>query len=190
MDAFQGNGSIRTELNKVIFLLTLQLFKKLLAKKKRTTKRRLWVRNWINRRETLGASNTLLAEMRNEDLNGYKNHLRMPPHKFDELLSKIENDIQKENTHMRDAIPAKTKLEITLNYLAVGDSFFTLSALYRVGKSTISQFIPEVCAAISKALKDFMRVSKTVKLNEIFLIYYSKKSVVIILVIIIIQLNL
>nr|CAH7744114.1 unnamed protein product [Callosobruchus chinensis] len=39
--------------------------------------------------------------MRKEDINGYKNHLRMLPHKFDELLSKSENSIQKQDTHMR-----------------------------------------------------------------------------------------
>lgn len=61
--------------------------------------------------------------MRGEDLDSYKNHLRILPHKFDDLLSKIESVIQKRNTCMRDAIPSKVKLEITLRYLAVGDSF-------------------------------------------------------------------
>lgn len=156
-----SDSAIRTELNKIIILLATELCKNILVKNKKNKKRRIWVRNWINRRESLGASNRLLAEMRSEDLDSYKNHLRILPHKFDELLSKIESVIQKRNTCMRDAIPAKVKLEITLRYLAVGDSLYTLSALHRVGRSTISEFIPEVCAAISMALKDYIRVSKT-----------------------------
>lgn len=55
--------------------------------------------------------------MREKDINGYNNHLRMLPHKFDELLSKIEIAIKKQDTHMRNAIPPKAKLEITLSYL-------------------------------------------------------------------------
>nr|CAH7748600.1 unnamed protein product [Callosobruchus chinensis] len=34
-----------------------------------------------------------------EDINGHKNHLRMLPHIFDELLSEIESIIQKQDTH-------------------------------------------------------------------------------------------
>nr|CAH7727883.1 unnamed protein product [Callosobruchus chinensis] len=38
--------------------------------------------------------------MREEDFNDYKNHLRMLPHKSDELLAKIESAIQKQDTHL------------------------------------------------------------------------------------------
>ncbi|CAK1588659.1 unnamed protein product [Parnassius mnemosyne] len=97
--------------------------------------------------------------MRQEDPDGYKNHLRMLPEKFDELLGKIRDKITKNDTHMRNAIPSKTKLEITLRFLATGDSFVSLEALYRVGKSTISQFIPIVCSEIATALRDFIKIS-------------------------------
>ncbi|RVE47640.1 hypothetical protein evm_007737 [Chilo suppressalis] len=53
---------------------------------------------------------------------------------------------------------AKVKLEVTLRYLATGDSLHTLEALYRVGRSTISIFLPEVCEAIYSALKDYIRI--------------------------------
>jgi len=152
---------LRTEMNKIIILIATELTKKLLKKRKKI-KRRIWVRSWISRRDSLGASSRLLTEMRDEDINGYRNFLRMLPQKFDELLSKIASAIQKESTHMREAIAARVKLEITLRYLATGDSLQTLSALYRVGRSTICQFIPEVCSAICMALKEYIQVSKTV----------------------------
>nr|CAH7751513.1 unnamed protein product [Callosobruchus chinensis] len=41
--------------------------------------------------------------MREEDINRYKNNLRMLSYKFDELLSKIESSTQKQDTHMRNA---------------------------------------------------------------------------------------
>ncbi|GBP81676.1 Putative nuclease HARBI1 [Eumeta japonica] len=81
----------------------------------------------------------------------------MLPHQFDFYSLKLKA-IQKQDTHMRNAIPAKVKLEVTLRYLATGDSLHTLEALYRVGRSTISIFLPEVCEAIYSALKDYIRI--------------------------------
>lgn len=159
----------RSELNKIVLLLAIECVAKLMRDKKKK-RRRVWVRDWISRREDFGASSCLLKEMRQEDHDGYKNHLRMLPEKFDELLGKIGDKITKNDTHMRNAIPAKTKLEITLRFLATGDSFVSLEALYRVGKSTISQFVPVVCSEIATALKDFIKVSKTI-LN-IFHVFY------------------
>ncbi|XP_074029266.1 uncharacterized protein [Leptinotarsa decemlineata] len=151
--------AIRMELNRIILLVTLQCVQKLLSdRKKKTRNRKIWVRDWLSRREKLGASTRLLVEMREEDINGYKNHLRMLPHQFDWLLSKIESAIKKQDTHMRNAIPPKVKLEVTLRYLATGDSLYTLEALHRVARSTIALFLPEVCDAIYNALKDYMRI--------------------------------
>jgi hypothetical protein len=48
---------------------------------------------------------------------------------------------------MRECISAHVKLQITLRYLAAGDSFGSLEALYRVPR-TISKFLPEVLNAI------------------------------------------
>ncbi|KAG8294692.1 hypothetical protein J6590_097302, partial [Homalodisca vitripennis] len=54
---------------------------------------------------------------------------------------------------MRMAIPVATKLEITLRYLATGDSFKSLEYLFRVPESSISQFIPYVLTAICCILR-------------------------------------
>ncbi|GBP12706.1 Putative nuclease HARBI1 [Eumeta japonica] len=89
-------------------------------------------------------------EKKEKDLGCYRINLT--------LLSQVESAIQKQDTHMRNAIPAKVKLEVTLRYLATGDSLHTLEALYRVGRSTISIFLPEVCEAIYSALKDYIRI--------------------------------
>ena len=46
---------------------------------------------------TLGASNTLLVELTNEDRDMYKNHLRMSQEQFFELLSKVKPYIKKQD---------------------------------------------------------------------------------------------
>jgi len=59
---------------------------------------------------------------------------------------------------MRSALPAKIKLELTLRYLATGDSYKTLQYMYRVGKSSIYEFMPEVFQAVYEALQEYIEV--------------------------------
>lgn len=121
---------------------------------------RCWVRKWISRRETHGASSTIMEELANEDPEKYRNCLRMTKLQFNELLSKVKSLISKSDTTMRCAIPAKVKLEITMSYLATGQSYRSLQRLFRVSRPAISKFIPEVCESIYKVLEEHIRVSK------------------------------
>lgn len=90
-----------------------------LKKFKNKKTRRWWVKKWILRRNTLGASEHLLREFATEDESLYKNHLRMSKDQFEVLLHRITPKIQKRNTIMRNALPARTKLEITLRFLGM-----------------------------------------------------------------------
>lgn len=72
---------------------------------------------------------------------------------------------------MRTALPAKLKLELVLRYLATGNSYKTLQYMYRVGKSSICEFIPEVFEAIYEALKVYIEV--LIKNNNLF---FNKNS--------------
>ncbi|KAG5897710.1 hypothetical protein JTB14_007548 [Gonioctena quinquepunctata] len=58
---------------------------------------------------------------------------------------------------MREALPAKLKLEVRLRYLATGEPFKSLEYLFRVPKSSISKFIEEVMVAVCDALKEFIK---------------------------------
>ena len=75
----------------------------ILEKRNKRKKRRWWVKPWIMRRSTLGASNTLLVEWTSEDRDMYKNHLRMSREQLFELLSKVKPYIGKKDTNMREA---------------------------------------------------------------------------------------
>jgi len=101
-------------------LLCTQISKELqniLNQFKNKKTRRWWVRKWISRRDTLGASERLLKELSTEDVDSYRNHLRLNKDQFEILLYRITTKIQKQDTVMRAALPARTKLEITLRYL-------------------------------------------------------------------------
>nr|CAH7740928.1 unnamed protein product [Callosobruchus chinensis] len=75
----------------------------------------------------------------------------------------VDEMLLKQDTIMRMAIPVTTKLEITLRYLATGDSFKSLEYLFRVPETTISKFLPQVLTAISCVLQLFIQMPKTVE---------------------------
>ncbi|CAH1987622.1 unnamed protein product [Acanthoscelides obtectus] len=122
-------------------------------------KRSIWVKDWIKRRAQLGAYNQLLTELKNEDPECFKNFLRMSHDDFQYLCNKISPAIKKQDTNMRLAINVEERLAITLRFLASGDSYRSLSYLFRVPQQTISKIIPECCDAIYRCLKpDYMEV--------------------------------
>lgn len=137
--------------------------RKIVEKKKNRRPRRWWVRPWIQRRNLFGASSQLLVELAEQDPDAYQKHLRMSEAQFSDLLMKVSPFIQRSDTCLRAAIPAKVKLHITLHYLATGSSFNTLSALYRVPVCTISLIIPEVCEIIYNVLQEFIQVRSFTK---------------------------
>ena len=59
------------------------------------SKKKKWIREWITRREKLGASTNLLRELAAEDPTGYMNGLRISSVKFEELLDIITPEIKK-----------------------------------------------------------------------------------------------
>ena len=128
---------------------------------KKRKKRSIWVRPWLNRRDRLGVYNTLVEELRAEDHNEYQRFLRMTPESFDELLRLIGGDIQKQTTVLREPIQAKVKLAATLHFLSSGVNYTDLQYIFRIHKSTLSQFIPEVCEAIYNRLREnYMKVRR------------------------------
>lgn len=76
---------------------------------------------------------------------------------FEYILDKISPIISKNDTQFREAVPAKTRLAITLRFLATGNSYKSLH-FYSVSSQLISQIVPEVCNAINDLLKGEIKV--------------------------------
>ncbi|XP_044751868.1 uncharacterized protein LOC123311824 [Coccinella septempunctata] len=107
----------------------------------------------------IGASYSLSKELSMEDPQSFRNHLSMTEEGFNFLLQRVTPLIEKKDTHMRDAFCARLELQITLRYLANGDSFASLQYLYRVPKCTTSKFLPDVCEAINISLEENIKVN-------------------------------
>ena len=70
------------------------------------------------------------------------------------FLYRITPAISKQDTHMRNAISPRLRLQITLRYLSGPASFSVLEDIFRVPKSTLSKIIPEVCEALWQELNE------------------------------------
>ncbi|XP_067245510.1 uncharacterized protein [Chanodichthys erythropterus] len=127
-------------------------------------KRTKWVKPWILQRQAQGAFPNLCRELELQETCGFKNFARLFPTQFHMLKELISPIIQRTNTNYRDCISVGERLMITLRFLATGESFKSLSYQFRVGMSTIQQFVPETCAAIYQVLKEkYLKCPDTVE---------------------------
>lgn len=114
--------------------------------------RRFWVHPINEKRTSLGLHATLINDLR-DDPDKFASYLRMTPASFDYILSLVKDDLTKLDTNMRDAIPVELKLMATLHHLAEGSSLAATALHYRVGRSSIAEFVDSTCIAIWKALQ-------------------------------------
>jgi hypothetical protein len=112
----------------------------------------------LARRNTNAGSALLLNDLYAEDLAEYGACLRMSSGCFDTLHDLITDAIQRSDTLMRDAVPSRIKLEVTLSFFSTVNRYTNLQHLLRVSKAAISKFIPEGCDRIYLKLGDHMKV--------------------------------
>ncbi|XP_011883714.1 PREDICTED: uncharacterized protein LOC105570872, partial [Vollenhovia emeryi] len=116
--------------------------------------RSVWVKPYLLRRDNRGMHHNLFLELALEDPNRFRRCLRMDTEPFQYLLEKVTPLIEKQNTDMRQSIPPSERLSLTLRHLATGESQESLRLSFRIGQSTISRIVKEVCSAIYQVLKD------------------------------------
>ena len=102
--------------------------------------RKYWVRPIFQNRDF--GEHRLIQE-RESDPEMYHKYLRMDKRTFEKLLSFVQPHILKCNTNMRESIPPKLRLAITIRYLATGASCATLAFYFRVGHSTVCKIVHE-----------------------------------------------
>ena len=122
----------------------------------------MWVRPWLLQREERGAYHNIMAELYATDIPRFTNFMRMTPEFFEMIKTRLEKRLASQATNYRAPISVGEKLALTIRYLATGESYTSLSCQFRVGRSTISKFLPEVCRAIQDEFtREYLRCPTT-----------------------------
>ena len=121
-----------------------------------------WVKSYLLRRPQFGLYEHLIHELASDYIGDYKNFMRMDPHTFHKILAGVAPLIHRQNTPMRDGIPADQRLCLTIRFLATGDLYPSMQWAFLIGRSTISKMVKETCQAISTVfLKEQINVPST-----------------------------
>lgn len=116
-------------------------------RKKQKRNRLFWVHPSNQLRHELGLFYTSFEDLRNDE-NKFFNYFRMSVASFDELHGKIKDVLQRQDTPLRRCLKSVEMLAITLRYLASGCTFTDLHRSFRIGTSTATKIVEEVCRAI------------------------------------------
>ena len=111
-------------------------------------KRKYWVKPWLLKGPDMSQFKLLMEDLMLRDVKAFHNFTRMQPDMFFTLLDRLEPRIRKLDTKFRKAIPAATRLALTLRFYATGDSYMSLSYNFYIQNNTISKIVREVSEAI------------------------------------------
>ena len=92
-------------------------------------------------REKRVSTANLMPRLKLDDPMAYQNFIRMPPELFQELKQRLDSEIQREMTWMRDPLSPGLNFAVTLTHLASGESLPILQYAFRVARSTINKFL-------------------------------------------------
>ncbi|XP_039748888.1 protein ALP1-like [Pararge aegeria] len=120
--------------------------------KKRQRRRRIQVHPYNATRLLRGAFSTSFADLREHSDKFFK-HFRLSITTFNELLCKIEHNLKRSSLRRAPIEPVE-KLAITLRFLATGNTYSDLHVTYRMGVTTISKIVKEVCCEIWEKLRE------------------------------------
>ena len=104
-----------------------------------------WALPWIMQREERDCYRTLLDELITTDIPGYRNFTRMEPAFFDLIEERITPHLRKSIINFRKPLKARLKLAFTLRHLSTRENYTLLQYHWRVGRTTICKFVPQVC---------------------------------------------
>ena len=84
--------------------------------------------------------------------NQYLQHFRMSKDTFWYLVQTFDRYFEKQDTHLRRALPPAKRLAVVLHWLAQASSSSELAALYAIGKSTVVAVVHQGIAILRERL--------------------------------------
>ncbi|KAL8602270.1 hypothetical protein ACOMHN_022783 [Nucella lapillus] len=112
-------------------------------KKHQKRRHRWWVHDILEKRRQYGTYHHLVQELQ-LDGERFQQYFRLSREQFSQVLFLIRDTLIKDN-RIRDVISPRERLVICLRFLATGESFRSIAFSYRVGFTTVSRIVSEVC---------------------------------------------
>ena len=103
-----------------------------------------WAMPWILQREARGCYRILLDELITTDIQGYRNFTRMESAFFYLIEEGITHRLRTSTTNIRKPLEVRLKLALTLRHLSTWETYTSLQYHWRVGRTTICKFVPQV----------------------------------------------
>jgi hypothetical protein len=88
--------------------------------------------DWLLKRNS---ETSIYTEYEEQNPRKFQEKFHMTVATFNKLLCLVEPLIKKQDTHMRKAIPAKVRLQVTLRYYVSGSSYKALEDVFRNSNS-------------------------------------------------------
>lgn len=103
-------------------------------------------------------------------------NFRMPKEAFDVLCNLLQQYIKHQTTVMRDPVPIQKRVAITIYKLASNVEFHDVANLFGIGTTTACNIFWEVCVALSKLRKEFVKRPKTVPEVQAIITGFERKT--------------
>ncbi|KAJ4449867.1 hypothetical protein ANN_01273 [Periplaneta americana] len=129
----------------------------LLNRRRKRSQRKTWCRQ-ISINGDIPRNYFFFNKLLADDAYLFRNFTLLSKEDFNYSVNKAAPLTSKFETNYRDSTPTEVKLHYTLRFCATGDSCRSLMYLFRIFDSAISVFIPNVCEAISGALKNYTKL--------------------------------
>jgi len=86
----------------------------------------------------------------------WKRNFRVTRGTFDFICRLVAQDIQRQNTLFRDAVPVPKRVAVALWRLGSGNSYRTISTTFGIGKATAVKICHEFCEAMNRMKRYFI----------------------------------
>lgn len=103
---------------------------------------------FLKERGELGEFHCLVQELKLSH-SRFRTYFRMSVGQFETLLQQLAPRLRRQGNNFREPIDPEQRFAVCLRFLSTGDSYTTIAASFRLGKSTVGKIVREMPSGMS-----------------------------------------